>query len=301
MAHPLKVLIVEDESVVAMELEDRLTLMGYDVVGACASGSAAFERIAVKRPDIVLMDIHLQGEKDGIAVAMEIAARFDIPVVYLTAHSDVATLQRAKTANSYGYLLKPFRVEELKTTLEMAMYRHQSDVQLRRQTIIDPLTGAYNRRFLDEVIPREFYQAQRTGAPLSVAMLDIDRFKKVNDDHGHAAGDQVLKAVAVELLGSLRRSDLVFRYGGEEFAVILPDTPLGGAVSKLERICDQIRAMAIPCSDSEAELKVTLSVGVAAIADYARSAAELMGAADDALYRAKQSGRDRVCAARKTE
>jgi diguanylate cyclase (GGDEF)-like protein len=298
MTQPSKILIVEDEAIIAMELESRLIQMGYHVIGTCASGAAVFESIAAQRPDIILMDIHLQGGKDGIALSIEIEARFDIPIVYLTAHSDEATLQRAKATKPYGYLLKPFRTEELHATVEMALHRHQADAQVQRQAIIDPLTDLYNRRFFDEVLIREFYLRQRIGAPLSLAMLDIDHFKRVNDDYGHAAGDLVLKTFAGEMLRSLRRSDMIFRYGGEEFAIIFPDTPLGGALCKLERIREHVREIVI--SHYGIDLQVTLSAGVAGMvssADYPNGPLEMLQAADKALYRAKQTGRDRVCVA----
>lgn len=296
MTQPSKILIVEDEAIIAMELEGRLIQMGYEVIGTCVSGATVFENIAAGRPDIILMDIHLQGGKDGIALSMEIEERFDIPIVYLTAHSDKATLQRAKATKPYGYLLKPFRTEELHATVEMALHRHQADAQVQRQAIIDPLTDLYNRRFFDEALTREFYLRQRIGAPLALAMLDFDHFKRVNDDYGHAAGDRVLKTFAGEMLRSLRRSDMIFRYGGEEFAIIFPDTRLGGALCKLERIRKHIREIVI--SHCGVDLQVTLSAGVAGMtssADYPNGPLEMLQAADDALYRAKQTGRDRVC------
>ena len=127
-------------------------------------------------------------------------------------------------------------------------------------------------------------------------MVDLDRFKLVNDRYGHEAGDHALKAVAAELSALLRKSDLVCRYGGEELVLLLPDTPLDAAMSKVEGLCAHVRAR--PIVYREAELRVTLSAGVAASPDNAAAPAELLRAADGALYRAKESGRDRVCVAK---
>jgi CheY-like chemotaxis protein len=115
------ILIVEDESVIALELEDRLQRMGYDVMGSAASGESALRKIGSARPDVVLMDIYLQGAMDGIETAEEVRARYDIPVIYLTAYADSATLQRAKATKPFGFLRKPFREEELRTAIERAV------------------------------------------------------------------------------------------------------------------------------------------------------------------------------------
>ena len=292
-----KILIVEDENIIAMELEHRLSQMGYEVVASVSNGEAALKKIETKLPHVVLMDINIKGPKDGIEMAEEIRARFDIPVIFLTAYADEATLQRAKTSGSFGYLLKPFREEEMRAAIEMAMYNHKANIKLRRQAIIDSLTGLYNRRYLNEFLPREIHRAQRAGAQVSVAMLDFDHFKSLNDTYGHEAGDYVLKMMAGLIRGILRKSDLVCRYGGEEFTVILPDTMLEDATSKIEDACKVIRETTIFYNDIK--LGVTASAGLASFPQHARSAKGLLRAADQALYRAKQSGRDQVCVAQK--
>jgi PAS domain S-box-containing protein len=125
------ILIVENESIIAMELEDRLSQLGYTVAGTVASAQAAFKHIEKKRPDIILMDIRIQGAKDGIETAEEVRSRFGIPVIYLTAHADEATMQRAKVTEPFGYLLKPFREQELRAAIEMALYKQEMENRLR--------------------------------------------------------------------------------------------------------------------------------------------------------------------------
>jgi CheY-like chemotaxis protein len=122
-----KVLIVEDEIISAMDIEQSLKDLGYEMVESASSGQVAIEKAAYMAPDLVLMDIKLSGSMDGVEAAKRIQARFDIPVIYLTAHSDNETLQRAKLSEPYGYILKPFTEQELRIAIEMALYRHKME------------------------------------------------------------------------------------------------------------------------------------------------------------------------------
>lgn len=160
--------------------------------------------------------------------------------------------------------------------------------QLRMLSTTDGLTGLYNRRFLDEAITTEFHRTLRTRSPLSVIMIDIDHFKKFNDIHGHDLGDRVLKAVAIAMRNALRKYDLPCRYGGEEFMAILPNTTAEGGFAVAERIRGNIEAMEI---DGH---KVTASLGIATFPKLnAETPSELIERADQALYQAKEAGRNR--------
>jgi len=166
---------------------------------------------------------------------------------------------------------------------------------LREQSIRDPLTQAFNRRYLDETLEREIARAKRERQPLTVAMIDIDHFKRLNDTYGHLAGDQVLVALTGLLRGNARQEDVVCRFGGEEFAVILPGMPLDIGC---RRVDDWRRAFAAtPTRFGEQRLEATFSAGVAVYPDHGTTSQSLIDAADQALYRAKQGGRDRVEAA----
>jgi len=155
----------------------------------------------------------------------------------------------------------------------------------------DPLTGLANRRALEEALAREVGRAARDGAPLAVVALDVDHFKRVNDAHGHAAGDAVLAAVAARAAEALRAGDLLARIGGEEFAALLPGATLEAAAEVAERVRARIGAAPVPAG--EARLAVTVSAGVAALAP-AEDGAALLARADARLYAAKRAGRDRV-------
>lgn len=164
--------------------------------------------------------------------------------------------------------------------------------KLRNQALRDALTGLYNRRFLEETLERLTLDAERRAAPISAIMIDLDRFKRLNDQYGHATGDAVLRAVANAITHCLRATDLACRYGGEELAVLLPDCPLDRGVA----IAEQIRA-AIASSTSGLAPSVTASLGVAAVPETCARGSDLLSTADAALYQAKQAGRDRVVAA----
>ncbi len=163
--------------------------------------------------------------------------------------------------------------------------------RLRNQALRDPLTGLYNRRFLEEMLERLSTDAERRQIPLAAIMIDLDHFKLLNDQHGHAAGDMVLRDVASSVLACLRASDVACRYGGEELAILLPDCPLEAAMGKAEQIRARIGAI------SSGAISVTASFGVASMPENCSRGSELLPIADAALYRAKDLGRDRVIGA----
>ncbi|TFW06768.1 diguanylate cyclase [Oxalobacteraceae bacterium OM1] len=167
---------------------------------------------------------------------------------------------------------------------------------LRRQSIVDPLTGLFNRRYLDETLRRELSRAERKQTPLCVIMMDLDHFKRINDGFGHDAGDAVLKAVAQVVRHHVRESDLACRYGGEEIMLILPECDLAVALDRAERIRAAVAALDIHHAGRTLGA-VTASLGVAAYPEHGRAGESLVPAADQALYRAKQEGRNRVLAA----
>jgi diguanylate cyclase (GGDEF)-like protein/PAS domain S-box-containing protein len=169
-----------------------------------------------------------------------------------------------------------------------------SELQLRlqEQVIRDPLSGLFNRRYLDETLPRELSRAKREGYPLAVVMIDLDHFKQVNDTYGHAAGDEVLKALAALLKKSARESDIVCRYGGEEFLVALPRMSPDQALQRVEAWRLELADTSIQHGDLK--MQVTLSAGVAGFPDHGADIDSLLSHADEALYRAKHAGRNRV-------
>jgi diguanylate cyclase (GGDEF)-like protein len=164
---------------------------------------------------------------------------------------------------------------------------------LRHQSIHDLLTGLYNRRYMEEALQREVPRAVRNGRPLAVIMADLDHFKTFNDTFGHEAGDAVLSELGLLLKSSVRASDMACRYGGEEFALVLPETTLEGTLARVEAI--RARVAALRVSHRNRMLGgLTLSLGVALLPQHGSSSEELLRAADKALYAAKQAGRNRA-------
>jgi diguanylate cyclase (GGDEF)-like protein len=164
--------------------------------------------------------------------------------------------------------------------------------ELREQAIRDPLTGLFNRRYLSATLQREIGRAEREGYPVSVVMIDADHFKRVNDEHGHGAGDQVLRFLGAQLRTGLRKGDIACRYGGDEFLMVLPNTALEHAAERARQWRTAVREASVDWMEWNEPM--TLSLGVAAFPDHARNAEDLVTAADAALYTAKDAGRDRV-------
>lgn len=185
------------------------------------------------------------------------------------------------------------RAEPLATAIADGMSLALSNISLREklrtQALRDPLTSLYNRRYMEDALERYSNLAERNGRPLSVIMIDLDHFKLLNDEHGHAMGDAVLREAAAAIAGATRPSDVACRYGGEELVVLLADCGLEEAAAKAELLRARIESL----SDLHG-IRITASLGVAALPDTSATGSDLLAAADAALYKAKQAGRNRV-------
>lgn len=412
------ILIVEDDGIIATRLQDMLTRFGYTAPEPVASGEAAVAAVAAAAPDLVLMDIALAGAMNGVTAAEHIRVEFDVPIVYLTAYSQTAQLERAKATYPYGYLIKPVAEHELLATLEMALQRHtfdhrlrkseerlalalwgadlglwdwdvradtitcsgpwaellgchpgelqlsyhdweqhihprdlaavrdalrahldhrapcyQSEYRLRRKNedwvwilirgkviernpqgqpvrvcgivmdissrkrleeklrrlaITDPLTGAFNRRYLLQVMEREISRVQRYARPLSLIMFDIDHFKRINDTFGHEQGDTVLKGIVALVRERLRGSDIFVRWGGEEFMILATETELSNAIALAETLRSALRQSPFPEVGP-----ITLSIGVAQYRPN-ETLDQWLKRVDDLVYQVKREGRDHI-------
>ncbi len=190
-------------------------------------------------------------------------------------------------------------LERERRLVETAAALRETGAELERLARVDPLTGVLNRRALFERLGAEFRRSQRYGRALTAMMIDLDDFKALNDRYGHATGDQVLAACARAIASNLRESDTVGRYGGEEFAVFLPETSLADGEFVAEKLRAVVESLEIESPDGAAEgIEVTISVGVAAMPDLGTPDEQaLIGRADQALYQAKRAGRNRVVVA----
>ncbi|HRY19703.1 MAG TPA: diguanylate cyclase [Candidatus Competibacteraceae bacterium] len=204
---------------------------------------------------------------------------------------------------SAGRALSSEQLEELRNlaikvgeSTKLALSNLKLRETLREQATRDPLTGLFNRRYLDETLPRELHRCRRNGEPLTVAMLDLDYFKKFNDDYGHEAGDTVLRAVGGLLQRFLRSDDLACRYGGEELVLILPGATLSTAQGRMEELRQAVMQLHLQHRDNELPA-ITVSIGLAMAEPEETDACALLSRADAALYQAKEQGRNRIIVA----
>jgi diguanylate cyclase (GGDEF)-like protein len=187
----------------------------------------------------------------------------------------------------------------LSESIKLSLFNLRLQEKLRNQATRDPLTGLFNRRYLDDSLDRELHRAQRKQSPLSVVMLDLDHFKHFNDTFGHDAGDLLLRELGNVLSTSLRQGDISCRYGGEEFVLVFPDSSLADTQKRVEEIRILIKGLEIRHGERMLG-PITVSAGVAAAPEHGYTALELLKAADGALYAAKQSGRERLVAYKAT-
>lgn len=236
----INILIVEDELLIANNLSRMLKRLGYSVISIVSSGEAAIQVVAQQQPDLILMDIVIKGEINGIEAAKQIQSSYRIPVVFLTAYADNNTVNQAKEHGGYGFIVKPYQAEQLNATIQMAIGQYQSSTEIWQQATTDFLTGVSNRRYFMDLAAKEFERSHRYNQIFSVLMIDIDHFKQINDQYGHAFGDAVLKIVAQTVLRTLRKTDSLGRIGGEEFAALLPQSNTETAFAIAQRVINSI-------------------------------------------------------------
>jgi diguanylate cyclase (GGDEF)-like protein len=292
-------LVADDSATIRGALQHHLVERGYGVVQA-ADGEEALAVIRSERPDAVLLDVEMP-VLDGHSVLRALQADPDlavIPVVFLTARSDADEVVAGLEAGAHDYLRKPFDFAELVARVSAAVRVKQLQDELRRRydeltllARLDAVTGIYNRGHVEEHLAVLCHASGRHRFPVSVVLLDLDRFKDVNDRYGHPAGDAVLRAVALVVGRGLRQEDMPARWGGEELMVVLPYVDSAGAAVVAKRIRAAVCATPVGLPGGESVV-VTASVGVCG--GVGLDPADMVARADEALYRAKAAGRNRV-------
>lgn len=300
----MRVLVVQaDETARAAQ---RALLAGAELTVADAgSGAEALEKLRESAPDLVVLGRSLP-DMDGLDLLPQLKGTHEHFTPVLIASHRSATAERVLGLHKGAddYLALPCDPDELLARVRALlrvkeMHDRVLSIQreLERLVVSDPLTGLYNRRYLIERLGQEMNRVDRYGGRLAFAMIDLDEFKPVNDKYGHVFGDRVLRAVSSEITRSLRTPDVAARYGGDEFAVILPQTQPEGALRVCERIRSAVEQLSVNAGD--AKVSVTCTLGVA---DYPgegiSTAEELIHAADEALYGAKRAGKNRYSAVR---
>ncbi|MDA0203892.1 MAG: diguanylate cyclase [Acidobacteria bacterium] len=305
----MRVLVADDDPTTLFLVRDTLRRFGYEVETA-SDGLAAWNKLKDAEIPIVVTDLDMPVE-DGLTLCRRIrAAAFShyTYVVLLTQHSARKNLLEGMSAGADDFVSKPLDPEQLRVRLIVAqrivtLERELRELNKKLTTLnqglevlsrVDPLTGAGNRNAFQEQIELTHANALRTGHSYGVVVCDLDRFKQVNDRFGHQRGDQVLAEAVAEIRSIVRTGDSLFRYGGDEVVLIIPNAGLENVARVAERICDGIRAAAFN-AELEPSLQITASFGVAAYPESCGEGshwAELFGLADEAMYVAKRRGGD---------
>jgi diguanylate cyclase (GGDEF)-like protein len=304
-----RILIVDDDRDSVDLLGKWLAMEGYEV-SAAGSGREALERIARDRPDLVLLDL-LIPPPDGLEVIRAVKKdrlMSTIPLVVMTVKRDVKSKVECLKSGADDFIVKPFHFDELDAVLRASLKKRylyssleranrqlkEANEKLLKMSVTDDRTNLLNDRYLRRRLTEEFKRAQRYGSPLSVIMLDLDHFKQINDKYGHDCGDQVLRGFGRLVTENAREIDIVGRFGGEEFLVILPNTDGIRAVIVAERV--RRAAEEHVYAYKEFLVRITVSAGIASYPANreVRTEDELLKAADRALYRAKGISRNKV-------
>ena len=300
--------IVDDDPAIRRLVRLFLKRAGYETL-ECTTGEEARTALMSQPWDLAILDRRLP-DMDGVVLAQELKANNDFRtrfIIMLTGEDDQEDKVEGLELGADDYITKPFQYPELlariragKRIVDLQKELLQTNKRLELLSITDGLTRLHNHRHFQDELARAFEESQRYQRPLSLAMIDIDFFKKFNDTHGHAVGDDVLRCAAELYQSSVRSTDLVARYGGEEFAVMMPETVLDDAITFAEKIRQLIETT--PLQTQAGPLNVTVSVGVASVPhSRIHSAKELIVAADKALYRAKRGGRNQVQAEKRRD
>ena len=292
-----KILIVED-SRLNQELLNRILKSEYEIIFAL-NGAEGLEKARNDGPDLILLDIILP-LVDGFDVLTELKKQDHtrtIPVIIISGMSKPDDEVKGLLLGAVDYITKPFHEVVVKARVDTQI-RILKQVRIIEQFgFVDMLTNIPNRRQFDHNLQTEWNRAMRENEPVSLLMIDVDHFKLYNDSYGHQQGDIALQTVAKAIAKTLKRKvDVAARWGGEEFAVLLPNTVPEGVMKVAERIRKNVESAVITEPDGMSQHNVTISIGVAHVLPSSDiKVAELIRQADEALYKAKDMGRNRVC------
>jgi two-component system, cell cycle response regulator len=291
-----RVLIIDDDEDASFLVSALLTRVGYDVTLAI-DGESGFQAALTRRPGLILLDVNMP-KLDGYGVAQllndDLLTRY-IPIVFVSASKDLMSRVRELRIDVVDFMAKPFDCQELLARIDHSFVQAEAHRRARLEANLDELTGLGNLRSLRARLAVEQARWNRHGTPVAIVMADVDKLKRINDTLGHAAGSVALAAIAKVLLDAMRETDLAFRYGGDEFVLLLPHATLAEGKLFAERVLENIRALR--CNGAS----VSVSIGVAALdadavgcGDRVPSIDGVLEQADAAAYEAKREGGDRV-------
>lgn len=287
------VLIVDDNRTNSTFCEKLLSRSGYETA-VCSSGEEAMDFMGKNTPDLILLDIVMPGI-DGFQFCDQLKRTprlKDTPVIFLSAMNDETSIINGFKCGGVDFITRPFRAQELIARTRTHIELKKAKEKLLTMAVTDELTGLFNRRYFMNRLNQEFERVKRYESIFTFIMIDIDYFKRINDTHGHLAGDCVLRNAADIMKKSLRLSDTVGRIGGEEFAILLPETEIEYGVEIAERLRKKIDESEL---DFECKsLKLTISAGISDSDSGDLTVDAVLNRADMALYSAKEDGRNRV-------
>jgi len=298
-----RILVVDDLPIEASRLDEILTSDQF-VVKVLTDPTKLMATAQNDEFDLIIISLTLSAE-DGLRLCSQIRSSEktrQTPVLLVDDSADIRKTVRALDLGGNDYLLRPYDKAELKARVRTLMKRKRYQDKLRSNyetslsmALVDSLTSLFNRRYFDAHFEKILEKSRRENfKPIGLLMLDIDKFKSINDGHGHPVGDEVLVELAKRLTNSMRPSDLVARLGGEEFVIVLPESRPEQVMMIAERVRALIAEKPFPIKGGAEELPVTTSIGATVTRGEPEQTADILKRADDALYEAKQSGRNKV-------
>lgn len=292
------ILIVDDDNAIRTAMQEFVEMSGFACLTA-PSAEEAFEMLETHSFDVVITDIMLPG-MDGLELTDRIKNNHEVDVIVMTGYSGDYSYEEAISKGASDFVFKPVRFEELLLRLRRVLKERRLTQErihmlekLKRLSITDGLTQLYNSRYFYNQLKIEIDRTSRYQRPLSLLLLDIDNFKDYNDNYGHLEGDKVLVRLGQVIRSCLRKMDSAYRYGGEEFTVILPETEGDEAATVAERIRSAVQADRFYPKGEDNPLSITVSVGVTEF-HRPEEIALFVQRADKAMYQSKQAGRNRV-------
>jgi len=290
-----KTILIVDDTISNLDILSEL-LEDYDVIES-TNAKEALEIVNNEDVDLILLDI-MMPDMDGYEVCQKLKENpktTDIPIIFITAKTDEDSIEKAYDIGGADYITKPFKVKELlaRVKRELQIQKLQDELKLLAST--DPMTQLYNRRHFTQLSNQTINLARRNNQTISLIMLDIDKFKDINDTHGHQIGDEVIVSLSNILKQNTRKDDIICRYGGEEFVIMLPNSSLDNTYKIAEDIREKVEKFYLEIT-KDVQLNFTISSGVSELSLEKENTLEIaLKNADDALYKAKESGRNKVC------
>lgn len=287
-----KTILVVDDSIINLNILENL-LDGYDVIET-TNGESALSILEQEEVHLILLDI-VMPEVDGYEICQRIKANektTNIPIVFITAKTDEDSIEKAYDVGGSDFVTKPFKPKELLARVKTQLKIQNMEKELRLLSLIDPMTKLYNRRYFSNISEHTLTLARRENQELSIIMIDIDDFKNINDTYGHQVGDDVIVSIANTLMLIQRKSDIVCRYGGEEFVILLPNTSLENAKKVAENARKKVESICMKDLVNR-DIQLTISLGVSSVNIAEEFILEMgLKRADDALYHAKKLGKN---------